>query len=362
MHKTKWVWMLVLALIVMPSFAQETLNGDAVVAFLEGYAEDIGTGMVVFVDDNGTIASGAYGIADETGTPIETDDLFRIGSTTKPMVAVAVLMLAEEGDIELDAPIADYLPADLIAGIENADVATVRQVLQMTSGIYSYTESDEFDEAVMGDPMYPWTARDILPAAQGQPAYFPAGEDYYYSNTNYLLAEILIEEVAGISLAEALSEWIFVPAEMTSCYVETPDVFAQNMVRGYMLDDDGTLLDITEVNDGVGLGDGGVVCNAEDLAKFLPALTNGELLGQDMLIQMLTTVEDGDGGNYGLGIGYDETDFGMVISHDGATSGFQSTMQYLPDEGISIVVLTNNFDSEIVADVAEDALILLFEG
>ena len=77
---------------------------------------------------------------------------------------------------------------------------------------------------------------------------------------------------------------------------------------------------------------------------------------------MLTTVDDGEGGQYGLGIGYDDSEFGMIIGHDGATSGFQSTMQYVPDEDLVVVILTNNFDSDVIADLTYDAMTVALDG
>lgn len=327
----------------------------------------------VFPDEPGVIVYIAYpdeafyavaGLANlETGESIAAGDLFRIASVSKPLVSAVVLQLAEAGMIDLDAPIADYIPADLAARIDNAETATVRQMLQMTSGIVNYTESDAFDDAVFDDPGYMWTAEETLTFIYDDVAYFAPGADYYYSNSNYTLAQVLIETVTGNSLADELESRIFAPAGMDSCYLETPDAFAEGIVRGYQVSEDGGFEDITEINDGVGLGDGGIVCSAADLAKFLPALMDGVYLDDELLDQMLDTVDDGEGGNYGLGIGYDETDYGMVVNHDGATSGFQSSMSYFPDDEVVIVILTNNFDSEIMEDLSLDLRdYLLWDG
>ncbi|MEO0565678.1 MAG: serine hydrolase domain-containing protein, partial [Chloroflexota bacterium] len=128
-------------LIVLPAFgavaAQETFVDDALLEEIATfYAEDDGPGVVVFVDDNGETFSGAAGVADlDTGEPITVDAQFRIGSVTKPMVSAVLLSLVETGDVNLDGPIADYLPAEVVNDLANADEATVRQMLQMTSGI-----------------------------------------------------------------------------------------------------------------------------------------------------------------------------------------------------------------------------------
>jgi D-alanyl-D-alanine carboxypeptidase len=233
--------------------------------------------------------------------------------------------------------------------------------LQMTSGIYNYTETDAFYEAVEDDPSYAWTAEEVLTYIYDEDAYFEAGTDYYYSNSNYILAQIAIETVTGNSLAEELENRIFEPLGMDACYLETPELVGENVVRGYQWDDADWYEDITEINDGLGLGDGGIVCSASDLALFLPALMNGDLLDDAMLDEMLDSVDDGEGGTYGLGIVHEEGDFGTEIWHDGSSSGFQSIILYLPDEDLSLVILSNDNDAEIIADLAYDAIELVFE-
>ena len=350
---------LLACLLMVSSVALAQDESDELVEFLAEYIGDDEPGVVAYVGFAGDEAQGAYGLADlETGEALALDSLFRIASVTKPLVATIVLQLTEAGDIDLDAPIADYLPAYIADNVMNAEDATIRQMLQMTSGIFNYTESDAFDDAVYDDFSHMWTAEDVIEFTYGVDADFDAGTDYYYSNSNYILAQLIIESVTGNSLADELDERIFAPAGMDSCYLETADRFAEGIVRGYEFYDE--FEDITEINDGTGLGDGGVVCSASDLAKFLPALVDGVYLGEDMLEAMFDTVDDGYGGAYGLGIGYDETEYGLMLNHDGATSGFQSVMSYLPDDDVVIVLLTNNFDSDIMQDLAYDILDYLF--
>ncbi|MCB9451123.1 MAG: beta-lactamase family protein [Anaerolineaceae bacterium] len=350
----------ILFLLLVPTIGTIQAQDNPLVDLIEEYVDPTGPGVVVLAQQGDTTLIGVGGLANlNTGAAIKADDLFRIGSASKTFTATVMLHLAELGEVNLDDPIADYLTADMVDNIQNADEATIRQILQMTSGIFDYTESDAFDDAVSSNPSYPWTAAEVIQYVYGEDAYFPAGDGYYYSNSNYILAQLIIEAVSGQSLADQLQSFIFDPLGMSSCYLETPDKFAKGLVRGYTLDSE--FIDITEENDGVGLGDGGIVCDARDLAKFLPALLNGDLLNADTLKQMLNTVEDGDGGQYGLGIGTTEIDYGTLVGHDGATGGFQSNMVYLPDEGISVVVLTNNFDSEVVEDLTLGALAVVLE-
>lgn len=344
-----------LLLFVLPTAGQEadlTYLEDV----LDSYAEEEPAAIVLYVRAGDSEWSGARGFANlETGESATTDDLFRIGSVTKPLVATTVLALVDAGELALDDPIAAYLPEDMVANIANADVATVRQMLQMTSGIVSYTDTDDFDNRVQDDPTQWWTPALTLESIYGEPADFVAGTDYYYSNSNYNLAQLLIETVTEMPLAEALDMYIFTPAGMDSCYLETEATFAQDIVRGYSDLGDG-LEDVTDYNDGVGLGDGGVICTAADLAKFPQMLYNtATFISDAMLDEMLTTVDDGEGGQYGLGIGFDDTYYGLELNHAGATSGFQSNMAYLVDEDVTVVVFTNNFDADWLGDITLDA-------
>lgn len=348
---------LIILMLCLPIMAQDDWLDDLLADYV--YEDDVSVVLYIRYGDDEAVA--VRGLADiANGILAKTDDLYRIGSVTKPFVATIMLQLIEDGLVALDDPIADYLPADVVTGIENADTATIRQMLQMTSGIFSYTDSDAYNDATNGDPSYAWTAAETVTFAFDEEAYFPVGDGYYYSNTNFNLAQMIIESVTGSTLADELQSRIFDPLGMASCYLETPDLFAQNIVRGYSYYDE--LEDVTEFNDGIGLGDGGIVCTTADLAKFPPGLIYEGLLSEDSLDAMLNTVDDGDGGQYGLGIGYDETEFGMMVGHDGATSGFQSTMQYLPDDDLVVVILTNEFTSEIVADLAYDAFDLALDG
>lgn len=346
-----------LLMIAIPSLAQE--ESEDLVDLLADYLYEDEPGVVIYVASADEAWYGTYGLANlNTGEPIQVDDLFRLASVSKSLVATVVLQLVDEGEIELDATLSDYLPDDMTANIENAEEATIRQMLQMTSGIFDYIDSDDFDDALIDNPAYMWTAEEVITYAYEEDAYFEPGDDYYYSNSNYVLAQLIIENVTGNSLADELNDRIFTPTGMDSCYLETPDRFAKGIVRGYQLNDNDDYEDITEINDGIGFGDGGIVCSAGDLAKFLPALANGDYLEDDTLDEMFNIVDDS---NYGLGIGYDDTEYGIQISHDGASSGFQSVMTYLPDEEFVIVILTNDFDSEIIEDLVYDILDYWFD-
>lgn len=315
-------------------------------AILAEYAEHDGPGVVAYLSVEGRPEVAARGRADlNRGTAVAVGDQFRIGSATKPFVAALVLQLAEEGLLELDAPIARYLPPSLARRIANADTATVEQMLAMTSGVPDYIASGAFDEQVQRNPSRPWTPTEVLAFIHDEPASFEPGSDYEYSNSNYILAQLIIESRLGMSLQEALDERMFRPLGLSQTFLEMPGRFAEGIVRGY--EDHGDWVDVTRVNDGVGLGDGGIVSTAAELARLAEALWNGVILSEASRNRMMREVRD----NYGLGIGVDRSPFGRLYSHAGATSGFQSVFVLVPSRDAVLVVLTNNFDSEALEDI-----------
>ena len=125
------------------------------------------------------------------GAPTPTDHT-RVGSLTKTMTATVILQLAEEGKLDLSDPIGKYVP-----GMPNGDTATIQQLAEMTSGIAPYTTSDDFKQQLFADPLKVWTPEELIAFEQGQPAEFAPGEGWQYSNTNYVLLGMVIEQVTG---------------------------------------------------------------------------------------------------------------------------------------------------------------------
>ncbi len=325
-------------------------------AILADYVGADEPGVVLLVSNPAGTWVEARGLADlSQNTPIKTSDHFRIASTSKMFVSVVVQQLAEEGRLTLDDPMSRYLDAEISDQIANGEAMTIRQLLNMTSGIFNYTESDDFYDAVYDDPQHVWTAAETVRYAYNEDAYFAPGEGYYYSNTNYNLLQLIIENVTQSTLGEQVDARIFQPLGMKNSFVESGTQLGAKLVHGYGDDDgDGSLDDVTLMNDGVGLGDGGVITTADDLALFMRGLFQGKLLKS--LDAIMDWVDDGEDGLYGLGLENIETEFGNAYGHSGASSGFQSNAIYIPDADVVVVVLTNNFDSEVVEWITEDAI------
>ncbi len=289
--------------------------------------------------------SGASGFADvETGRLIRSDDRLEIASATKPFVAVTVLQLVQEGKIDLDDSLSKWLP-DVAAWLENGDRATVGQLLNHTSGMVDYL--DAFTTGVFASPDLqgqPWTARGVLSSyAYGRDSQSQPGS-YDYSNTNYVLLGLIVEEATGTSLAQQIRQRILQPLGMTETFYAPQE----RVIGGYSpnyVGIEGVPIQIdTQANPTLlGAGASGMVSTATDMARFIGALRDGELLPPNRFEQMLRGGKSENGLRYGLGIfSYRQPGVGMVIGHNGGLLS-NSQMFYLPD-GTIVVALKNGFD------------------
>ncbi len=291
-------------------------------------------------EDTWATAAGLVDIAEDTAATPE--DLFRIGSISKVFMGVVVLQLVDEGVLSLDQTAADWLPGAVLNDLANADSATIEQLLAMTSGIPEYLADDFFD-AVLDDPSRTWQPEDVLQFAYGQEALFAPGESFEYTNTNYILLELIVETATGQQLHDVFRERIFEPLEMQNTYTQVFED-GEPFVHGYEdIDGDGAEDDVTDINDGAGLGDGGLVSTTADLTRFYQGLfINGELLSDEMLQLMIETGVEG-GNDYGLALEVSEDDdFGLLIGHTGGVFGFTSAAFYAEEYDAIVVIFLAN--------------------
>ena len=225
----------------------------------------------------------------------------------------------------------------------------------MQSGIFDYTKSDDAEDDVDRNPNREWGPSEVIEYVRDQPASFYPGTDFEYSNTNYVLLELIVENVTGTTLAQALRSYIYSPLGLDIFMDRSAEnSFGTLTTRGYDRGDD-----VTSINDQRGLGDGGVISNAKEVGGFLWALFSDQtILNSQSLSQMRQFDPHSE---YGLGLETVETVFGEAWGHSGASSGYSGDMLYLPGKDTVIVVLTNNVDSEVPEEV-EDSLLEIFWG
>ena len=318
----------------------------ALTEFMAGRVESGVPGMLISVHDptSGTW-SGADGKAELIGgVDMEVCQITRVGSTVKTFTAVAILQLWEEGKIDLDAPVRELLSADALGGLENAEEATVRQLLQHSAGINNYIRSAQFQTASLNELTRVWQPDELLGYSRGASADFPVGTDVSYSNTGYILLGMIIEEVTGMPFYRYFDREIFEPYQLNFTRFAAEDPVPDGIVRGYIdLYNNGQLLEATHYSGwDYFTADGGLISNPYDLTRFMRLLFTGQIIGEDALDQMTTFVypkeEDPElfRTGYGLGIFSLDTEFGPAYLHSGDAIGYFASMVYFPEHDVTV--------------------------
>jgi D-alanyl-D-alanine carboxypeptidase len=299
-----------------------------------------------------TIYSGAAGVASlEQQTPVEVTDRFRIASITKTFVATVTLQLADDGILSLDDTVAQWLDDPAVRAIPHVDTATVRHLLHHTSGIYDYLDSTDttfYDDAFFrpgADWAKVWTLPELLAyadAANHDP-YFAPGEGAHYSNTEYLLLGMIVEQATGNTFEEELSARLLTPLALGGTSMEMGAALPADVVDAYHVID-GELTNVSTVNLTWSWTGGGMVSTAGDLLRFGEAVFTGELLSRESFDEMFSWVPDanyGEGFEWGMGIYRYPAPVGVLVGKDGDNAGATSFMMRLPDEEITVVLLAN---------------------
>ncbi|WP_026592395.1 serine hydrolase domain-containing protein [Bacillus sp. UNC437CL72CviS29] len=283
-------------------------------------------GILAKTSEGGKTWSYAAGIADlSTKKPMKTDFRFRIGSVTKTFTATVVLQLAGENRLNLDDSIEKWLPGVIQGNGYDDKQITIRQLLNHTSGIAEYTRSKDFN---MMDTKKSYTAEGLIKMGISMPPDFAPGKSWSYSNTGYVLLGILIEKVTGNSYAEEIENRIIEPLELSNTFLpgNSSVIPGTKHARGYIqLDGASEPKDVTYYNPSMGSSAGDMISTADDLNKFFSYLLGGNLLKEQQLKQMLTTVPTGTDelGDYGLGIFKIKLSNGVSIwGHGGTIPGF----------------------------------------
>ena len=271
------------------------------------------------------------GVADvATGAPVRDGMRHRVGSITKTFVSTTVLQLAGEHRIVLDAPIGRYLPARLLPADLRREV-TVRMLLNHTSGIGDFDTVllKTLDDLItLGRTDY--TPEQLVRAGLSAGPTNAPGAAMSYSNTNYILAGLIVERVTGHSYRSEVSRRILGPLGLRDTYFEGSDPIIRGPhMHAYVPWTDGTLKDFTRYNMSWAWAAGEIVSTAHDLNVFYRALLSGRLLSPGLLAQMQTDTPGSDG--YGLGLYYVDLPCGRFWGHDGGTIGHQTISWHSPD-------------------------------
>lgn len=259
---------------------------------------------------------------------------FRLASVSKAFTTSAMLSLIERGYTTLDTPIRSILPTLP----EYTSAITVAQLLSHTSGIPDY------EPLVDTQSGYQVTDADVLTLLQDtSELFFTPGSAHKYSNTGYALLALLVEKLSGQTFSQYVHDYIFQPIGINNSVIyKKGENEVTTRAYGHSLIDNQWRLD-DQSPYSVVLGDGGVYSNLQDLYKWAQAWNTGTLLSAE-LMQMATTpyqLNNGERINYGFGWRLKESQWGRVFFHPGETRGFRNVIYFLPEQDITVVLLTN---------------------
>ncbi|MEV3852387.1 serine hydrolase domain-containing protein [Streptomyces microflavus] len=264
-----------------------------------------------------------------TGSAVSRDGSVRIGSNTKAYTATVVLQLVCEGEVALDEPVETYLPGLLRGDGIDGRTITIRQLLQHTSGLPEYMDQ----QAVLTNPRRYYEPRELVDRALDHPADFAPGARWSYSNTNYIVAGLLVQKVTGRPLGEEIKSRITDRVGLRHTYLPAPgDMTVRGRhPHGYRrLTADGPWRDYTRLDPSWGWAAGSMISTNSDLNAFYAALFSGRLLTPAQLTEMRATVPvDAEGAapgtRYGLGVqSIPLSCGGRYWGHGGSLPGFST--------------------------------------
>ncbi|GHE05385.1 serine hydrolase domain-containing protein [Streptomyces alanosinicus] len=284
----------------------------------------------------------SFGVADKsTGQKMAPDMYLRIGSETKTFTVTALLQLVDQKKVGLDDPIGRY-----IGGVPNENRITLRELAEMRSGLFNYSQDAGFFTALTSDPQRSFTPEQLLAYAFKHAAIFQPGEKFSYSNTNLILLGLVVEKVSGQRLGDYITQHILAPAGMRHTVFPAGDEFPTPHAQGYTRQTaNGKEADAAGWNPSWGWAAGAMISTLDDLRTWAPTVATGRFPDGSRMVsaaaqkQRLITPSTSSvkGAGYGLGI----FDVQGWIGHNGSLPGYESLTIYLPSTRTTLVALLN---------------------
>jgi CubicO group peptidase (beta-lactamase class C family) len=305
---------------------------DFVRSFLERHR--IPSAAISVVHQGRVVKQGGYGIANlELGVPATEESVYEIGSVTKQFTAEAVLMLVEEGRLGLEDRIETHLK-----NLPRAwSAITIRHLLTHTSGLKDWESGIDFSYR------REYTPAEFVNLIAEFPLDFVPGDRFAYTNSAHPLLGMILEEVTGGSYESLVSERVFRRAGMTDTRFKHPFEVVPDRASGYV-DHDGVFENGEPLRPAVIAANGGILSTAPDMARWLIALSKGELVKPETLELMSTPLRTNDGRPFNAGMGWFLDTFRghRLLLHNGSTvAGYSSVVYRYPDEDLGVVVLMN---------------------
>lgn len=312
------------------------------------------TGVTALVARKGQIIyKKAFGMANmEHNIPMQVDDIFRIGSITKQFTAIAILQLMEQGKLNLQDSINQFIPDYPTQGYK----ITIEHLLTHTSGIKSYTELKDFEKRMSLD----LTPTEMINFFKNEPIEFTPGTNWNYSNSGYFLLGYIIEKVSGKTYPQYIEENFFKPLGMMHSLYGSETKIVKNRAAAYEKDNT-DFINAPYLNMNQPYAAGSILSTVEDLFKWHQAVHAYKLVKKESLDKAFAKYKLSNGmeTNYGYGWSFDDIQGSPTIGHNGGINGFLTHSNYLPKEDVFVAIFSNcgcNPPFEIASNMATLAI------
>lgn len=301
----------------------------------------------ILIAKEGLIVSKGYGYA-SYGYDIKNnpDTKFRVGSLTKGFTAVAILQLEEKGLLRIDDKLQKYMP-----DYPRGDEITIKHLLTHTSGIPNHTEFEDFNKERR---VYEYSILETIETFKNKDLEFNPGEKFDYSNSNYILLGLVIEQVSKLSYSEYIKQNIFKPLKMNNSGFENPKKIIKNFAQGYCFKNNeiekAKYRDMSNAH-----ASGALYSTTEDLYIWDRALYSEELISNESKEKMFTEFK----ANYGFGWGIVNLFNHKMIGHSGDIDGYVSSISRFVNDDVCIVILSN-FEQAPIGTITSDLAAIMF--
>jgi D-alanyl-D-alanine carboxypeptidase len=314
---------------------------------------------------DGRTWTGVNGWADvKRHVPVAPTTAFSVGSVSKTFLAALILQLVDEGRVALDDPVLRWLPTARVPG-----GATIRELLDHTSGVYDFFSNPAIDTAILADRRRAWTPARALGYVQSP--YCPAGTCWHYSNSNYVLLGQIVQQVTGNPVAAELRRRFLGPLRLVRTFVQGAEAARGTVATSYDVTGSGSSLRTVSQADGTAISPftsvvtaagsaGAIAATSRDLAVWARRLYGGAVLEPESLVAMLDVSHSlSVGSALAYGLGAEEVWLGgrLTVGHNGRLIGAGASMRYLPDSGFSVAIVTNQ--DRVSPDVFAEALLAI---
>lgn len=339
---------LIVALFIGQVTSAQTLETQIDSVLTTVFKESYEPGAVFLVAKNGEpIYRKAFGKANiELDVNMKPENVFQIGSMTKQFTAIAIMMLEEEGKLQVNDAISNYIP-----NYPNGNNITIHHLLTHTSGIKDFTKM----KSIMSIAKTDLTPIELVDFFKDEPVDFLPGEQFDYNNSGYVVLGYIIEIVSGVTYEDIIEKNIFEKLGMNnSRYASDRDIVKD---RAYGYHNRGEFTNKMYVSLSIPYASGALMSTVDDMLKWQKAINNNSLITEASLKKVFTnyTLNNGEQINYGYGWHLKDIDGITTREHGGSVFGFKSMGVYVPNLNIYVIGFSNcdcNSPTKVTRDIA----------